>query len=115
MIIIFGWLKEYSRQYGFVKPYCYNCGQKTLWILQKETEWISFFAVKTIPFIFKYSVFCERCGDKVDIPAPTYLTYRNKHPQLQNHIEITQLGRKTSVQQIYLTQLRNMNEDANQK
>ena len=67
MFIIFGWLKEEVIVKSLIDTHRYHCNHSTNWYLCKETEWVTFFDIRTIPFINKYFIVCERCGDVFDL------------------------------------------------
>jgi len=110
MFIIFGWVKEEYDQINFTQCYCYNCSDIKRWVLRTETEWVSFFAIKTIPFLIKRNVYCERCGDNINIANLKY-TYFKKNPSLIiNYIGNTQLAKKSETQKCYLIKKRQKSE-----
>lgn len=106
MFIIFGWQKEAQNFTQFNACYCYNCADIKQWILYVETEWVSFFGIKTIPFLTKRNVYCERCGDILDFPNRQYLAIKNNPESIAHYIENSQLAKKTEIQRKYLIEKR---------
>lgn len=102
MFIIFGWLKESYNTSAFIKHYCYNCGCEKSWVLNTETEWVTFFDIKTIPFLTKRKIFCERCGDNIDIPWLKFHSLSGNAEKFGLWIEEIQLSHKTEIQRRYL-------------
>jgi hypothetical protein len=65
MFIIFGWVKEVKEVGPALDCHCYRCQRKRTWEHWKEIEWVSFFLIKTIPFIYKTYVVCEGCREPI--------------------------------------------------
>ncbi|ENN8378729.1 hypothetical protein ACAX46_004196 [Providencia rettgeri] len=107
MFIIFGWLKENYKVNGFIKTYCYNCDDVKPFLLETETEWVTFFSIKTIPFLSKRRLFCERCGDEIGISNTKFYFIKNNEKSLGDFIENSQLEKKTDNQRKYLIGRRN--------
>ena len=55
MFIIFGWVKEVKEVGPALDCHCYRCQRKRTWEHWKEIEWVSFFLIKTIPFIMLFA------------------------------------------------------------
>ena len=104
MIIIFGWLKETRPVRPLLNSYCYHCQKTTTWHLWRETEWVSFFAVKTIPFIWKNHVVCPGC--EYAFPLSWNLYFQISSPStgaaVAAAIESSQLSVKNQVQRNFL-------------
>lgn len=108
MIIIFGWLKERGVRRPLKTCYCYNCKNAKTWLLLHETEWVTFFAVKTIPFIRKHFLFCEGCGDIISASAREVRLVSAGGGEAE--IERLQLAGKTENQRRYLLAARDSDE-----
>lgn len=113
MIIIFGWLKEKRPVKPMLECYCYVCQRKSSWDLWRETEWVTLFGVRTVPFLSKDSLVCSRCNDQAPIE-------RAHSQQLQNgdgsrtteFLENHQLANKNDVQRNFLLAARAARESA---
>lgn len=107
MIIIFGWLKEKTPVRPVLDCYCYVCQKSASRELWRETEWVSFFGIKTLPFLSRYSLVCSRCDDETPLE-------RSHLQQLQRgdvagtvaHLEQHQLANKNEVQRNFLLSAR---------
>ena len=67
MFFIFGWEKESKILGDVLKTDCFNCQNHTQWQIWKETEWVSLFFIKVLPFINKGYIGCSKCGDSAEI------------------------------------------------
>lgn len=112
MIVIFGWVKEAKPVRQVAESYCYHCQKKRPWELWRETEWVSFFAVKTIPFLWKNFVVCSGCRDAVHLNDARYREVETGRPsgELAAFLEEHQLSQKTEVQRNFLLSIRAQNE-----
>ena len=103
MIVIFGWLKEKRPIKPVFSCYCYVCQRTGRWVVLRETEWVTFFGMRTIPFLSKDALACARCGDHtpLDKAHSTRLLQGDsgKHEEL---VEAFQLARKNEVQRNFL-------------
>jgi hypothetical protein len=104
MIIIFGWLKETKPVRPLLNSYCYHCQKTTHWHLWRETEWVSFFDIKTIPFIWKNYVVCPGCEYVFPLTWDRYFQISSSSTQkdVAAAIESTQLSGKTELQRNFL-------------
>lgn len=104
MIIIFGWMKETQPVRPLFGSYCYHCQKTTHWHLWRETEWVSFFAIKTIPFIWKNYVVCPGCEYIFHLSWGRYLHISSPGTQkdVAAAIESSQLSLKNQVQRNFL-------------
>jgi hypothetical protein len=104
MIIIFGWLKETKPIRPLLDSYCYHCQKTTNWHLWRETEWVSFFAVKTVPFIWKNYVVCPGCEYVFPLAWNRYLQVASPSTQrgVVKEIESGQLSAKNALQRNFL-------------
>lgn len=108
MIVIFGWLKEKRPVTTVLQCYCYVCQRKSEWEILRETEWVTFFAVRTIPFLSKEFLACGRCGDETAInkaEARSLLT-GNSASEMIHRLEEVQLANKNEVQRNFLLSAR---------
>src|SRR5262252_8332995 len=105
MIVIFGWVKE-TKPVGsaLLQTYCYHCQKRASWDLWRETEWVSFFAVKTIPFLWKNFLVCSGCRDVYPLDWRRYLQLSSPHikAELTAFLEDTQLRPKNEIQRKFL-------------
>jgi hypothetical protein len=125
MFIVYGWLKEKSHVKTLLTTYCYNCNYDSSWELWCETEWATFFAIKTIPFLKKFSIACRGCNDAFDLNKSlskriVRLTHLNKEKSDQLHDELVvclekhQMSNKTERQIEYIKSIRAyINKDKN--
>jgi len=104
MIVVFGWLKEAKPVRPLLSSYCYHCQKTTHWHLWRETEWVSFFAVKTIPFISKNYVVCPGCEYVFHLPWERYfrISAARATEDIAAAIESSQLSMKNQVQRNFL-------------
>ena len=104
MIVIFGWMKETRPVRPLLGAYCYHCQKTTSWHLWRETEWVSFFAVKTIPFIWKNHAVCPGCKYVFPLSWTRYFQISSPRTtaEIASAIESTQLSVKNQVQRNFL-------------
>lgn len=104
MLIVFGWVKEAKELGAALSCYCYRCQRNRTWEHWKETEWVSFFAIKTIPFLSKSHVVCGGCREAVllDAARSRLLGNAGELPRLAAFLEEHQLSGKSPVQRSYL-------------
>ena len=110
-----------EKEQQVVKPlldtYCYNCNNASTWHLCKETEWVTFFDIRTIPFINEHFLICERCNDVLDLDKKAGKKVEKLSPlsvkksaQLHDNIvermEAYQLSNKTERQLEYIKSMR---------
>ncbi|MDR3479903.1 MAG: hypothetical protein P4L91_04240 [Burkholderiaceae bacterium] len=112
MLIMFGWVKEAKEVGPALDCYCYRCHRKRTWEHWKETEWVSFFTIKTIPFLSKTHVVCGGCREPVqlDRERANFLANREHLPRLAVFLEERQLAGKSEVQRNYMRAQREQNE-----
>ncbi len=112
MIVIFGWVKEAKPIRPVTDCYCYHCQRKRTWDLWRETEWVSFFAVKTIPFLWKNFIVCSGCGDTVHLDDLRYKQVVEGSPsgEFIVFLEERQLSQKNEVQRNFLRSIRAQGE-----
>ena len=112
MFVMFGWVKD-ARELGApVRCYCYRCQRMRHWECWKETEWVSFFMVKTIPFLSTTQVVCGACREafKLDARRARQLGIASELPRLGEHLEDLQLAGKSAVQRGFLKAQREQRE-----
>jgi len=111
MIFIFGWLKE-TKSVRSTDCYCYHCQRKRTWDLWRETEWVTFFAVKTIPFLWKNFIECSGCGDTVRLNDARYkqVSQGRASAELLAFLEEHQLSQKNELQRNFLRSIRAQGE-----
>ena len=104
MIVNFGWVKDAQ----FVRPtltvYCYRCQRSTKRELWRETEWVCFFTIKTIPFLWKHFLVCSRCSEVTALDRIRYrqLLSETQHGELRQFLEDQQLAQKNETQRNFL-------------
>ena len=114
MIVMFGWVKD-ARQIGAgLKCWCYRCQRQRGWELWKETEWVSFFMVKTIPFLSKHHLVCPACREALAIDAgqARRLGSPTGQQDITWQLEELQLASKSEVQRGFLLSQRAQRETA---
>jgi hypothetical protein len=113
MIAIYGWLKEKRPIKPLFSCYCYVCQCRTDWHLLWETEWVTFFGMRTLPFMNRNSIACPRCEDEVSITSAEARTlcagsgFERTVADLEKH----QLSSKSDVQRNFLLAARAARED----
>lgn len=112
MFIIFGWLKETKEVGKACACYCYRCQRDRSWEHWKVTEWVTFFTVKTIPFLSKSHVVCGSCRESIslNVSQARYLGSEGGVQKLTEFIEEHQLSQKSEVQRRYLQSQRALNK-----
>ena len=112
MFIVFGWLKDTEEAGSAFDCYCYRCHRQRMWERWKETEWVTFFTVKTIPFLNKTYLLCPACRDPIllDSAHTRLLDSQAQLPELTVYLEELQLAKKTDVQRTYLLAQRQRGE-----
>lgn len=101
---MFGWVKEAQEIGPALACYCYRCQRKRTWDHWKETEWVSFFTIKTIPFLSKSHVVCGGCRESVllDRERSRLLGNAERARHLAEFLEEHQLAQKSAVQRSFL-------------
>lgn len=104
MIVIFGWLKEARPVKTVLECHCYVCQRNSSWELWRETEWVTFFGVRTIPFLNKDALACSRCGvhTSIDRSHSRRLIDGNDTEGTTAFLEKFQLAGKSEVQRNFL-------------
>lgn len=108
MFVIFGWEKSLKPLESILKINCYHCQNNASWSVWKETEWVSLFFVKIFPFINKYHLSCDVCGDAFLLnkeqarqSLSSQKRTKNLHDKLVSMIENHQFEELTQGQIIY--------------
>jgi hypothetical protein len=123
MFVVFGWEKSFKPAESLLKTHCHRCNNESSWRIWNETEWVSLFFVKVLPFLTKYHLACEVCRDAVPLDSKTVKGARNRrqlspdesralHDSLVKRIEDHQYGGMTEGQRRYYKETRRRNENA---
>lgn len=119
MFVIFNWEITESFRCSIVRTYCFNCQRNSLWDHFEETEWVSFFAIKTIPFLRKSFLISSCCRDKIKL-SNRRLNHMLKLKKSEAHImqkslkriklliEQHQLSGKTEIQKNFIRAFQEM-------
>ncbi|MEP6503719.1 MAG: hypothetical protein ABJD97_10330 [Betaproteobacteria bacterium] len=112
MFVMFGWVKDAKALDASVRCYCYRCQRTRSWEAWKETEWVSFFMVKTIPFLSKTHIVCAACREAfaLDARRARQLGIAAELPLFVGHLERLQLAGKSAVQRGFLQAQREQRE-----
>lgn len=112
MFIMFGWVKERKEVGPALSCHCYRCQRTRTWEHWKETEWVSFFTIKTIPFLSKSYLVCEACREPValDGTRARFIGVAANEHRLAQFLDEHQLAQKTPVQRSYLLAQREQNQ-----
>jgi hypothetical protein len=112
VFFIFGWVKESKEVGRALDCYCYRCQRIRAWEHWRETEWVSFFGIKTIPFLWKNFVPCTTCRDPVRLGAAQARQVEDKKefPSLAAFLEEHQLSQKSELQRNFLQSQRAQQE-----
>lgn len=108
MLVVYGWLKEKRPIGPPLSCYCYVCQRRSEWYLLRETEWVTFFGMRTIPFLSKNFLACSRCEDELSIvpsQARALLNGRDTDAAVAQ-IEKYQLSSKSEIQRNFLLSAR---------
>lgn len=94
MFIIFGWEKTVRPLESLITTNCYHCDNVSSWSLWKETQWLSLFFIKVLPFSSKHHLCCDICSNSVPLNnslATSTLSKSNRnealHAELLSKIE----------------------------
>jgi hypothetical protein len=69
MFIIFGWEKTVKPVESVLNTDCFQCRNISKWSIWRETEWVSLFFIKVIPFRNQYHLVCNICNDSVKLSS----------------------------------------------
>ena len=108
MFIVFGWLKESRAVQSALKCYCYVCQRSREWELWRETEWVTFFGQRTVPFLSKHALVCSSCSDTMPVTKAHSRTIGSGEiaTHLEKLIHQQQLSSKTETQRRFLESIR---------
>lgn len=67
MIIIFGWEKVAEAIDVAFETYCFHCQKNTEWAHCLESEWVTFFDIRTIRFKKEDFLVCTGCDDDLTL------------------------------------------------
>ncbi len=114
MFIVFGWLKESRPVQSALKCYCYVCQRSRDWELWRETEWVTFFGQRTLPFLSKHAVVCSSCSDAMPVTKAQSRTVGSSETatHLESLIHQQQLSTKSETQRRFLESVRATNAGA---
>jgi len=112
MFVVFGWVKDAKEIGSAVRCYCYRCQRVRQWECWRETEWVSFFMVKTIPFLSKTHLVCAACREafQLDAQRARQLGIATERFPFADHLESLQLAGKSEVQRAFLKAQRQQHE-----
>ena len=104
MFIMFGWVKETKEIGAGLACYCFRCQRPRTWARWKQTEWVSFFTIKTIPFLSTSHAVCTGCREAIRLEGKhAKAADDGKHTShLIDYLEERQLAHKSPVQRSYL-------------
>ena len=108
MIVIYGWLKEKRPIKAVLNCYCYVCQRTEAWHVVRETEWVTFFGVRTVPFMSKDWLACGRCEDEMPLVRAQSAGLLRGHDAANSIalVEEFQLASKSQVQRNFLLSMR---------
>lgn len=112
MFVVFGRVKESRQVSPVLQCHCYRCQRQRGWDLWRETEWVSFFALKTVPFPSRVFLVCSACGDTAPLDKPRYrqLTRLADTRPLHEYLEQHQFADKNETQRAFLRSQREQSE-----
>lgn len=123
MIVVLGWQRTFEPRESLLKTHCHHCKNDVSWRVWHETEWVSLFFVRLLPFLRKYHLACEVCRDSVPLDAKTCRRARNRgalgetasrelHDSLVKLIEDHQYGGMTEGQKRYHRETRRQRKES---
>lgn len=110
MWIVFGWDKEQKVLGEVATAYCYDCRRDSAWFVSRESEWVTFSAIRVFRFIRKHRLHCDGCSAVFPLTDSEFremdrLMQRNDcingtdlYFRLARRIESEQLANKTPLQ-----------------
>jgi hypothetical protein len=112
MFVVYGWRKEAQPIKQVVDCYCYVCQRHTAWHIWRESEWVTLFGMKTLPFVSRDALVCARCEDALSVPKreSRQLLSGDGAAKAVASIERHQLASKTEVQRNFLLAARSARE-----
>jgi hypothetical protein len=111
MFVVFGWLKESRPVRDALKCYCYVCQRARTWELWRETEWVTLFGQRTLPFLSKHSLVCSMCSDDTPISNALARSLGSTGIEASSErlIHQKQLSGKSELQRRFLESVRTTN------
>ena len=110
MFIIFGWEKTLESLGVIGNGFCFHCRKTRAWIIGKETEWVSFYGIRAIPFRSIHHFVCEKCSDNIVLSGTEFRQVKRMmrdkgtvnesalHQTLMERIKTQQLTGKSELQ-----------------
>jgi hypothetical protein len=123
VFVVFGWQKTFAPRESLLRTHCHHCNHDVSWRIWHETEWVSLFFVRLLPFLRKYRLACEVCRDSVPLDAKMCRLARNRegldprasrelHDSLVRLIEDHQYGGMTEGQKRYHRETRRQRKES---
>ncbi len=114
MFVMFGWVKDAREVADPLRCWCFRCQRMRQFECWKETEWVSFFMVRTIPLLSSTHVVCHACREAVKLDARRARRLEVAAPasDFVDHVEDLQLAGKSEVQRRFLKAQRDHQRDA---
>lgn len=117
MFFVFGWEKTFKPAESLLRTHCHNCNKDTPWRVWRETEWVSLFFVRLLPFLTKYHLACDSCRDALAVDTELLRMARARHrlsdersghlhDEIVKRIQDRQLGGLTEGQRRYYQNVR---------
>jgi hypothetical protein len=108
MFVVYGWLKEKRPVKPVFNCYCYVCQRAESWEVVRETEWVTFFGMRTIPFLTRDALACGRCADLIPLARTQALRLLRGDDTARSMalVEEFQLASKSEVQRNFLLSMR---------
>ncbi|WP_153067200.1 hypothetical protein [Steroidobacter cummioxidans] len=110
MWIVFGWDKEQKVLGEVATAYCYDCRRESEWLVSRESEWVTFSAIRVFRFICKHRLHCGGCTAVFPLTNAEFkeidshmrrndsINGTDLHADLVERIETEQLANKTPLQ-----------------
>lgn len=77
MFVIFGWEKTVKPLETLLTTDCRRCQNHARWNIWQQTEWVSLFFIRLLPFKSRYYLACGICSDAVELSEKTCKRARN--------------------------------------
>ena len=108
MIVIYGWLKEKRPIKAVLNSYCYVCQRTEDWHVVREVEWVTFFGMRTFPFMSKDWLACGRCEDGMPLARAHSASLLRGDSAASSTALLAefQLASKSQVQRTFLLSMR---------
>lgn len=82
MFVVFGCKKTIKPFGSLLSTDCHRCHNRSAWGIWRETEWLSLFFIRLLPFKNKHYLTCSICSDAVLLGEKNY-------NQLLNHQKLS--------------------------